>query len=575
MTSGSLLSLSLTPLAPLLATTLLVATASGQVWGPKQIASSGLSGPNCVVPHDMDGDGDMDLLATEYNGDRVRWFPQISPGVFGPGVTIGSGAQLNGAWHCRAGDVDNDGDLDVVVTAASADTVHLYINQGGGLVWQEKQLTAAADDSGGLTMVDLNMDGRLDVVSTSDADDKLSYFRNLGGGNFAAQVILTSAINGPWALGHGDIDSDGDPDLLVGGWNDNSVWLLTNNGSGIMSAPVLLAAGISGPSSLRVYDIDGDGDRDVLVAARNGNSVTWLENQGSLGVLPLHLIATPATPFQADASDIDDDGDLDVFYAANGSGRISWHENLGHGNFGPEQIVDSTASGTRYVSLGDIDGDEDDDLIVSAFNGNTLSFHENILPNKKPKLFGITDLHCVESGTVVIDGKNLLETTASIGGHNVPVSNVTEFSLTLHLEPDIPGGTRDLVLSNPIGSTEWPAAIRRYPLLEHPTSAGLGEPLELLIDNGEEGAYVVAFSGALFPEPAPFTSFGWYHGLELNGVWVLTTGAIPAGTTSKTLSFSGMTTPGLLGIPIHLQAWTAQTASGHVGFTSTTTITFE
>ncbi|MDF1800533.1 MAG: VCBS repeat-containing protein [Planctomycetota bacterium] len=572
MTCGPVHSLSLTPL---LAATLLVGSASAQVWGPKQTVSTGVVGANCVVSHDMDGDGDLDLLATEYSGDRVRWFPQLSPGVFGPGVMIGSGTAVNGAWHCRAGDVDNDGDLDVVVTAAAANTVMLYINQGGGLVWQEKQLTDAANDSGGLTLVDLNMDGWLDVVSTSDGDDKLSMFRNLGGGNFSPQIVLTSAIDGPWALGHGDIDSDGDPDLVVGGWVDASIWLLRNNGTGTMSAPILLSSGISGPSSLRVYDMDSDGDQDVLLAARSSNTVAWLENQGALGQLPFHLIATPSVPFQADAADVDDDGDMDVFYASNGLGRISWHENLGHGNFGPEQVVDSTAGGTRYVSLGDLDDDDDPDLIVSSYNNNALSIHENILPNKKPKVFTITDLHCVESGTIMVEGKNLLGTSATVNGASVPVSNITEASLTLHLGPDIPGGTRDLVLTNPVGTTEWPGAIRRYPMLEHPTTAGLGEPLELLIDNGEEGLYVVAFSGALFTAPAPFTSFGWFYGLELNGVWVLTSGAIPAGTTSKTLSFAGMTTPGLLGIPIHLQAWTAQTALGHAGFTPTTTITFQ
>ena len=446
-----------------------------------------------------------------------------------------------------------------------------FENTNGGTQFVAHSLGDAGSSTGAIKLVDLDGDGRQDIVVCSYGTDEVLQYRNLGGGLMGPKTVLTSAIDGPWALGHGDLDNDGDADLVIGSWLDDELYVMLFQG-GTPQAPVVIATGVDGPSSLDPFDLDGDGDLDLLSASRNDSKLEWFENHGSLATFELHDIGTHSTAFEADAADLDDDGDLDVFVAASGSSNLAWHEGLGEGAFGLAQVIDAGASGVRFVHLDDLDGDDDFDVLSANYSGANVGYFQNLLPTKKPKIVSIDGLVCAGSGSAQVLGKNLLGTSAWVEGQPVPVANVTATRLDLVLGPDIPGGLRDVVLSNSFGATEWPDVLRRYPVIELPPAVPLGSPVEMVIDNGEPGAYVLAYSGALFPAPAPFASFGWYHGLELNGVWLLALGNFTATETSREVFLTAPTAPALVGTDFHLQAWTHQSQTLLSGFTDTMTV---
>jgi len=557
-----------TTLSIALALSFTASQAGAQTFASETIVTTSADGANCLVAADIDGDGLVDLVGTEYYGDRVVWHRQTSPGNYSNALVID--AFLDGAWHVRAADFDGDGDNDVVATGASADAVHYMENLGGS--WKKTVLTTASDDAGGLAIADLDGDGDLDILCASDANNKLAIFKNNGGTFVETDFTISSA----WAVTAFDGDGDGDQDIYVGGYSTDTLYRLENQGGGLFGAVQTLFTGVDGPSSLRGRDLDGDGDLDLLVASRNNSTVAWYPNNGAGGFGPKVTISnTLSTPYQADAADVDDDGDLEVFVAASGSSTVAWFEGKGGGLFGPQKTLNSFASGARYVSIFDLDGDDDLDVLAASNSDDTYGIYQNILPLKKPKLLGVTGLHSLNSGQIVLSGENLLATTVVVDGAAVPVLTATEFQMTFDLPAVEPGGLHDVVLENEYGLTEWPAVLPRYPVLDVQPTAGVGESVELLLDNGDEGAYVLGASGSIYSTPAPFTAFGWYYGLELNGVWILGAGVFTPGNTAKTLTLPAVTDPGLVGTTFYLQAWTSQAALGYAGFTQTGAITVE
>jgi hypothetical protein len=562
----------LATLAPLgfVLTAVLATGARAQVFGPETIVSSSAVGANCLIAADVDGDGLVDLVGTEYINDRAVWFRQLSPGVYSSAKLIGK--SLDGAWHCRAVDFDGDMDIDVVTTAAPSNSVTVFENLGGGASWATHLLTSSALDAGGLAVTDLDLDGDIDILAASDLDSKLRLFMNRGSMQFDTVEIGVAAA---WAVTAADFDADGDPDVVVGGYSSDTLFMLENQGGGQLGPPMSFAS-LNGPSSLRGHDINGDGLLDLLVASRVDSKVSWFAGDGAGNFGPIHLLSTTlVTPYQADAVDIDDDGDLDVFVAASGSNQIAWFEATGGGQFSAKKTLSFTASGARYIAIADLDGDGDFDLTTATNGDNSFSIYQNILPLKKPKLFTLTGLHSIDAGQVQLTGENLLETTVRIDGVPAVIQSGTETQMTLALPVDEPGGLRDVVLENPFGATEWPAALARYPALTLPATAALGEAVQLVIDNGDVGGYVLAVSGALFAAPAPFEAFGWYYGLELNGVWILASGLFTPGATQKSLPMPAIIDPSLVGVPFYFQAWTSQATLGYAGFTGVGTIVVE
>ncbi|MDF1798605.1 MAG: VCBS repeat-containing protein [Planctomycetota bacterium] len=560
-------------LALLALSSLLVAgPVSAQTFGPEQKLSTSSSGARCVISADLDGDGAQDLVATEWDSGRIVWFRQTGPSTYAGAKVIDLG--MTGALWLDAADLDGDGDVDLMATAWTKGHVVWYENFGGGIGFDAHILDGTASGASGVRPVDLDMDGDLDIVACSESTDRVSKYVNNGLGALGAGIVLNGSIDGAHSLGTGDVDMDGDADLVVGAWSSSTVYALPSNGAGGVGTPVTIS-GITGPACTQLFDMDGDGDLDILGCGRNSDEVFWIPNPGSGKFSSKLTVGIIDEPYWVEAGDIDDDGDLDVFVSASNADRVSMFEGLGAGSFSFEKSILTSADGARYVHVADLDADGDPDLATAQYFSNTISIVPNILQFEKPTLFEPGGLHCLETGTVVLTGEHLLGSSVTIDGVPVVVHTESDSSLAFDLGPDVPGGYHEVVLSSPLGTTEWPEGLVRYPALGAPEVVELGAAVEVVIENGEAGGYVLAFSGDLFASPAPFESYGWFHGLELNGVWTLAFGALAPGETSRIVNLTAPSTIGLVGVPLHLQAWTSQTSSGHAGFTPSVTVLIE
>ena len=175
---------------------------------------------------DLDNDGWPDLFATHYGGNNAV-FLNLGDGTFAK-LTEGDLVNDPARWMASAwGDYNNDGNLDVFVTATEGQNNTLYRNDGHGVF---KKMTAAevgslvADggDSWGCAWGDYDNDGWLDLfVANADGQGNFLYHNNGDGtftrvtsGSLANDVAESITCN--WV----DYDQDGFLDLFV----QNHAW---------------------------------------------------------------------------------------------------------------------------------------------------------------------------------------------------------------------------------------------------------------------------------------------------------------------------------------------------------------
>ncbi len=295
-----------------------------------------------------------------------------------PGRNFTSSAQFgtDRSENIDPGDVDNDGDLDVIVANGGdgvAQNNRIFINMGGlqgGVVgtFNEQTSTRFAgfplDTSRDCEFVDIEQDGDLDIYisnrgTTANGGEPSRFYVNMGGSQGGTVGFYTEGSNTHWGnlisvpagdqvLGgnvgpfrdyscdcdFADLDDDGDNDLFHGsygpaldGTRDSRIFL--NDGGGIFNEAWPWA---NAGADIRVHDVDldlvdldGDFDIDVMMSSRNSQARTYMNNLYSgisasmfNDITQSALIATGATGtgtvnYESEYGDVDGDGDFDVW----------------------------------------------------------------------------------------------------------------------------------------------------------------------------------------------------------------------------------------------------------------------
>jgi hypothetical protein len=335
----------------------------------------------------------------------------------GLGVFSAAHAQLNtspfNAQLVIAEDVDDDGDEDLLYASGSTGSrPRLLINQGGlqgglpGSFLDESvtRIPALALRSFGICGGDVDGDGDVDVVVTDGGTfggfaSQARLLENNGSGFFSDATAARMPVDlyNAQDVTLVDYDGDFDEDILLsgkGGAGKRSR-LYLNDGSGLFSvSSVLDGLGTGNTYEIDWADLDGDGDYDGAVQSISGINEGWSRNDGG-GVAPPQM-TFPAPNGQDDNEmaclDYDDDGDLDVFVGSLG-GTEKLYRNDGGGVFSNHNAaIQAQSDSTLDMAFADLDSDGDYDMITAqGESGNfTNKVYRNVGPAKDTKLPDVT-----------------------------------------------------------------------------------------------------------------------------------------------------------------------------------------
>jgi cysteine-rich repeat protein len=338
-----------------LAPWLLLAACPAPVCGNGEVEA----GEACDDANDDPADGCDEVCAVNQCGDLVPQPGELCLSPQGGFFVAGDRPTL-----LRGADLDGDGDLDLLAASTENEQVSVRLNAGDGS-FPALQLSPIGTGLQDLAIFDHNADGLADLVFAQPEAGLLLLAENLGDGLFAAPQEIDPGV-GPLFVKAIDANNDGITDLLCDGVDLNSggrfLSLLLGAADGSFAAPqkTVLA---EVPFGFEATDLNQDQRLDLLVAFPNLDRVQIFLGQVDGSFFPLVAVNTGDQPERVILFDADNDGADDLIVSNRGSREITFHRQTGTADFAnPQRFV--TNDPPERFAVGELSGDAFPDLLT-------------------------------------------------------------------------------------------------------------------------------------------------------------------------------------------------------------------
>jgi hypothetical protein len=271
------------------------------------------------------------------------------------------------------GDLDNDGDIDLLVSDSSTDDLVSMFNSGDGSFTVGDRYPVAGIPSS-MVLRDLDDDGFLDLAASGAGRAAqggvhgILVSLNHGDGTFESVNRVESDVSSLSSVLLVDIENDQNLDLVMVSSQDDSVFVKSGNGDGTFGAPNVYIVG-GAPSKASAADLDSDGDQDLVITNAQTDDTSVLLNNGDGTFAPHFLYTVGESPSDVNLGDLDGDSDVDIVVTNSVTDDLSILLNNGDGTFSAETRYQVSALGIEArhlvgLSLGDLDSDSDLDIVV-------------------------------------------------------------------------------------------------------------------------------------------------------------------------------------------------------------------
>ena len=364
--------------------------------------------PNWITAVCLHTSGHLDLAVTDGDSNTVEIFPSNGDGTFQSSTQV-SLPQI--PTFILAMDVNNDGNQDLVVgLTLDLDAIEpqfevlLGNGVGGfsGTVFSDPvdlSLEGVTPTSW-IAAGDLNNDGYIDFVITLSGAEYISYLSRAGTG-FSLVNYFGYGNDGPdipLVVGLGDMDEDGCIDAVRLG-QLGLVTIAKGSCDGNFAQDLFPTAMLGDlDPAIQVVDVNGDGHLDVVGSAvfypdddnpEAGSEASYLvsvldgDGKGDLSVAQVYRGGADA--YSLALADFNGDNRPEIITTSSLENQVSLFDNDGSGNFGPPQ------GATIGYTIGPVNApDSLTPLVVTDVNGDgkpdLLLIEYNIVENGSPEL---------------------------------------------------------------------------------------------------------------------------------------------------------------------------------------------
>jgi len=244
---------------------------------------------------DLDGDGDLDIVAAFYNEPattntgKLIWYENDGSQNY---TKHDIDTSINGAIYISILDFNGDGMKDIALNAYDGNAVYVLpmINNAPVTFMSKVTIDAAANGSNYSAGADLDGDSVMDGVSANYGSGELAWYKYTYPTTITKNVI-DAAIPQVSSVETGDMDGDGDIDLVVTG--DNQVFWYENQNATLgtfIKHTISASNGFTGAITAYMFDFDEDGDIDIIGSASGADEWHGLKIMAHKFLLKMLLV---------------------------------------------------------------------------------------------------------------------------------------------------------------------------------------------------------------------------------------------------------------------------------------------
>jgi hypothetical protein len=296
----------------------------------KIIIDDDFDGATSVFAVDIDGDLDVDVVGSAWHANEIAlWINNGADPISWLKYTVKSGFDFAHEVYCH--DLDMDGDIDILGSSSDDNQIIWLRNEGGNPIsWTEQIIAYNFFGAKCARVADIDNDGLLDVIGAAISDNKIIWWRNSGGDPIIWEKnIICDSFSGAHRVEPCDMDFDGDIDIVGAAYFEREIsWWSNDGGTPITWTKQVIVSDFNGACIGLPVDIDIDGDIDVVGTAQQDNDVALFRNDGGNPFVWTKIIIDPFYwgAWPGYISDIDSDGDIDILAGASFADKLAWWE---------------------------------------------------------------------------------------------------------------------------------------------------------------------------------------------------------------------------------------------------------